>query len=227
MSHHATAEVLSAYLDAELEAGEARDLSRHLEDCDDCRARLDSLRRVVTSVRRLERAAPPPVLAQYVQQRINLAGRPRGLVERLESQMRDVPQLPSIFVTFALVFALALIVYVFVVGVHRHLNPTEIVLLPVPRPPAPTGEVLETREAAGRTFDLVDGIWREQGVTEPVADLRIEADSAAGRALLDLYPGLSDLGGRIFLRLPEGIIELRLPPPEPPAEPEEGGTPTP
>lgn len=221
MSRHATAEALSAYLDDELGDGASRRLADHLEDCADCRARLSSLRRVVNGLRRLERTAPPPILAQEVERRVALSGRPAGRLERLEERLRGLPQSSSVFFTFALVVALAWLLFLFAHGVDRSQRPrTALVLGSPPVAPELTGEVRETRQAAGRTFDLIDGVWRQRGLERKVAEFDVEAGSAAGREILAVYPDLATLGDRILLQLEGSVVELRgvRSPPPPPAD---------
>jgi anti-sigma factor RsiW len=217
MSRHATAEVLSAYLDDELGDAASRRLADHLEGCDDCRARLSSLRRVVNGLRRLERTAPPPVLAQEVERRLALSGRPAGRFERLEERLRGLPQSSSVFFTFALVVALAWLLFLFAHGVDRSQRPrTALVLGSPPTAPELTGEVRETRQAAGRTFDLVDGVWRQRGLERKLAEFDVDAGSDAGREILAVYPDLATLGDRILLQLEGSVVELRgvQPPPD-------------
>ncbi len=59
-------ENLSAYLDGELNPGEAGALKEHLEGCSACSAELESLRSTVALVRSLPRAQAPAVLRQRV-----------------------------------------------------------------------------------------------------------------------------------------------------------------
>jgi len=221
MSRHATAEVLSAYLDDELDASSSLHLAAHLEGCEECRRHLSSLRRVVTSLRRLERMAPPPVLAGSVQRHIALSGRPASPMEWMEERLGRIHTASSIFFTFALITALSVVVYYFAHGVERASQPrTALILTQAPTLPLPTGEVRETRQVAGRTFELVDRVWRERDLGQPFADFHIEADSEAGRMMLALYPDLAGLGARVRLKVGGQVVELRgadqlvaLPPP--------------
>jgi hypothetical protein len=52
-------EVLSAYLDDELDASTRRELEEHLPTCDSCRQRLEGLRSTVTAIQGLPKAVPP------------------------------------------------------------------------------------------------------------------------------------------------------------------------
>ena len=209
MSRHATAEVLSAYLDDELSAAEHERLAGHLESCDDCRAHLKSMRRVVTSVRRLERMAPPPVLAGDVERHIALSGRPASPMEWMEERLGRIHSASSILFMFALITALAVISYFFAHGVERAQQPRTALVLNAPELPPLDGRVRATREVEGRTFDLVNRIWRERGIPIDLVDVPVQADGEVGRRLLDAYPGLAELGPRIRLLVDGQVVELR------------------
>jgi hypothetical protein len=214
MSRHATAEVLSAYVDDELEPPVRLRLVEHLEECDECSQRLESMRRTVVTLRRLERAAPPPLLASAVRRQVALGPeRRRGWVERWERRLPATPQGSPLFFSFALILCLGLVVYLFAHGVERSRQPrTALIVGKLPQAPVPTGEVVETRTlGAGNkalTYELVDGLWRLQGLQRRGADLRVAADSAEGRELLRLHPGVETLGERVLLRLDELVVEL-------------------
>ena len=82
---HAGAELLSAYLDGEVAREQRSGVENHLEECSLCRLQLDGLRRVAATLRRLERAAPPPVLDVLVRRRIALDEAPKGIASRWQN----------------------------------------------------------------------------------------------------------------------------------------------
>jgi hypothetical protein len=216
MTVHETAERLSAYLDRELPPPQTQQLERHLEACSDCRRHLESLRRVVGQLERLERRAPPPLLAGEVARRVALEGRPRSLVERLESRLVGRTLESSTLTTFALVLALAVIGFLFVDTVEKIERKKIPVVVASPEASAEFSRQHEiavgTRvEAAGRMFVLREGAWRQEGfeTVEPETDL--DAASEAGRALLERHPGLAPLltEGRAVV-LEEGGQVVRL-----------------
>lgn len=204
MSRHATLERLSAYLDDALDPRLRRQLASHLAICRDCCDRLAGLRRAVIAVGGLERFPPPPP-----PQRAMAVAR-----DRFGLRLPGLPHLSPVFFSFALVMALTA-VNLFAHGIEVSTRPwTEYVLvtapeLPEARGPEAWGQVSASREAAGRVFDLVGDVWRERGVGEVPADSLVEADSAAGRALLATHPDLAGLGDRVLLRTPGGVVELR------------------
>lgn len=210
MSQHATAEDLSAYLDDELAAPVTPRLVEHLEECASCRERLRDTRRVIGTLRQLERAVPPPLLARTVQRRLTLVPRAsRGLLERVEDRLRTTPQGSPLFFTFFLVACLAALVYFFASGVERARQPRTVLIVgELPPPPVPTGEIEQVRQLGTASYELVDGLWRQHGIEQRGADLRVEASSEEGRTLLAIHPQLPTLGNRVLLRVDEMVVEL-------------------
>jgi putative zinc finger protein len=66
------------------------------------------------------------------------------------------------------------------------------------------------RLAAGRRFEWVESLWREEGLTEPPAAV-VAADDPAGLAVLERHPDLRELlaSGPVRLRLDHQVVELR------------------
>lgn len=206
---HTGAEILSAYLDGELPAGERKALEAHVAICPGCRAELASLRTVIERLRRLERAAPPSVLAQQVARRVALETRQPGMVARLEAALAGLPLDSATLLNFGVVLALAAILGLFVLALES------------PGPPeAPAAA--DTADAAGagyavvgvvvgeRTFDRDGSFWRERGAGDPVATWR--AGDPAAVALLAGEPRLADLLGSadgIVLHHGDGTILLQ------------------
>lgn len=213
MSRHATAEVLSAYVDQELEPESARELRRHLEACDDCRARLASVRRVVSGLRRLERVSPPAILARDVERRISLAGEPSGLIERLESRLPGAPLSSPHFFTFALVCALAVLVYLFAHGVDKARRPRTTLIVETSAP-AGVLAIEESRRVGERTFDRVAGRWFERDLPADLPVRAIGSASAEGQRILDdlAAPGDEPLELPIRLRWENEVVEVRATP---------------
>lgn len=215
MSAHVTTENLSAYLDRELPDRRVREVERHLEGCSSCRANLDSLSRVVHRLQAIERVAPPPLLAGDVARRVALDRQPKSLMERLESRLTSRPLQSQIFNTFALVMALAAIVYIFAFSadlIERKSVPVRVVS------PEASKEFLRQHEISigmrseqdGRVFHREGDLWREEGASgDP--ETEIAASSTEGLALQERNPELAPLLGQgqpVILRDggPEGRV---------------------
>lgn len=183
---HAEPDLLSAYLDGELTAEEARAVEEHVEVCPPCRAELDGLAGVVGTLRRLERQAPPPVLAGLVTRRVAVEDRPVGLVARLEAALERWNVDPGTVVTFGVVVALAAMLALLGSGLEesaRRRAASEAEW---------SGLHLVTAVIGDHRFDRDGSLWREVGaVGEPEA--RLAADSPEARAILDATPRLRDL----------------------------------
>jgi hypothetical protein len=187
----AESELLSAYLDEELLAAEVRAVENHLAACGGCQAELNGLRSVVERLHGLQRATPPPVLAEAVARRVAMEPRPRGLLARLEAAMRRLPVEPATLLTFGVVVALAAILALFLAGVEESERPSGF---------AADGRELEVVSVivGGRAFDRVGALWRERGTGEP--DRTLAAASPEAGAML------SDPRLRRLLDGSEGIV---------------------
>jgi len=230
---HGDPDLLSSYLDGELAGAERRAVEDHLATCPGCRAELDGLRRVVGRLASLERAAPPPVLAGRVARRVAVAGRPAGLLERLEMLLLRLPVEPATLLSFGVVVALAAIAAVFVASVDetdraRRRSAEVVVAESEPGETTETGLRVVTVHVNGRVLDRDGALWRERGLDQSAEDTGarervITAGSPEGRALLEAEPRLRDL-----LTGSEGIVligkdgqPLRLvPAPAPPSSTE-------
>jgi anti-sigma factor RsiW len=178
MSRHATAAQLSAYLDEELPPPQLRLVEDHLEECPDCRRELEGLRGVVRRLRRLEELAPPPALGQDLARRIRLEPQPRDLLQRLEGRIQNTPMQSTVGFTFALVFALAVILFLFVNWVDERRQAHQPVLVApseildaedftLPEEPLPTRTVSAASEEARRWIETAPELGRllDRGVS--------------------------------------------------------------
>lgn len=205
---HADIELLSAYLDRELDLAEARALTTHLASCPGCRSRLAGLEDVVGSLGRLEREAPPPWLAQRVRRAAHTP--PPGIWQRIFRPLLQLPLRSPIGSTLSMATALAVVVLLAASGErgeHRGLPG------PGPDPVIQTSIVV-----AGRTFVLYENedIWVEKGLTGGLGlglqpEARIATSSPTGRALLARYSDLEYLlsdGSRVVMRYQRETLEL-------------------
>jgi hypothetical protein len=159
MTSHPSLAELSAYLDEELAASRLKDVERHLAHCQACRGELAGLRKVVSQLGRIERSAPPPALGLRLRRRLATEDRPVSLAERLDASFSRAPLDSSLLFTFALVLALAVMVYMF-----AHMFARESSLTPVQLESQGEGPVDQTHSFIweGRSFVFVDPEWRDQ-----------------------------------------------------------------
>ena len=205
---HLSPEALSAYLDDEVQPGERPNIERHLDECVSCRRHLDGLRRVTAGLHRLERAAPPPVLDAAVRHLV-LNARPRGITARWEARSRLLGGLLSsqVLIMFALVFSLALILFLFADGLERRAR-TDPILVPVLEV---EGEiVVDRRQVGDQSFELREGRWWPVGVVgTPIRSLA--TTSPAVRDLMVEQPALIELletGAPVVLELEGDLVEI-------------------
>jgi anti-sigma factor RsiW len=225
MTAHATAETLSSYLDGELASPDRAAVERHIAACPGCRGRLDSLRRVVDNLRRIERAAPPPTLAQHVQRRVALEGDGGSLVARLEERMRRLPVASSLGTSFAVVLALAAILYLYAHGLDRRGDRSVPVVVPSREAAREFAAANAHRDPAsvrldGVVFVLEGGRWVEGGLVGPLATgavavaETVDPASEAGTAGLAGRPELAARlagGEAAVVRDGDRAVELRPP----------------
>lgn len=207
MTRHSSVEELSIYLDDRLAEPELRRLESHLAECEDCRRRLEGMRRVVRGLERLERTAPPPQLTHQVEQQVRFeVGRERFL-DKVERRLGVMTAQPSILPIFALVVALAAIVYLFAYGLERHQQRGVPVILEPP--PA-------SRQIEDRVFEYRGGAWRQVGSegADPtrVLDLTTEEGFAEWSQRYPTLELLDDqLEGSVVVSLDGDWVEVILP----------------
>ena len=208
MTPHSAVEELSSYLDTRLsEVGRVR-VESHVKECPDCRLRLQGLRRVVERLEGLKRTTPPSSLGQVVERRVQFELNREGLLTRLEREAERWMLQSSILPIFALIVALAVITYVFALGVERWQDRGTRIILNPPRSELP---VSQSAEIGGRLFEFSDGIWIERGLAGEVPSVRFEYSSAEGERWLREQPGLKafeSLTGVIRLRLGDQVVEV-------------------
>ncbi|HVS01674.1 MAG TPA: zf-HC2 domain-containing protein [Thermoanaerobaculia bacterium] len=216
MTAHCAAELLSAYVDAELAPRQVRRVEDHLAVCEQCRQEVAELGRLVDRLHSLERLAPPPVLAAEVERRVVLeAGRDR-LGRRIDRRMQRWSLEPAVGLGFALVVTFTVVLFLFAQGVERARDRT----IPLRFVDAPAGEVLGApvgegaagvREVAGRRFTRVDGGWRQDGAPAGADGRHVLLGGREWRRLVAAHPELAEvveLPGRVLLLVDGEAVEL-------------------
>lgn len=231
MSRHATAVELSAYLDEELEAPRLVLIRGHLEECEECRRKAESLGSVKRDLRRMEALEAPPALGQHLLARIHREPRPASLLERLEARIAAPPGQSAVGFTFAMVVAFAALLYLFAGSLDRHQrNQTSILRPDLPQIPAeapadvpgegtvegPPGQPApESFATGGLAFEKASqGRWRQVGLAEGAdagaTALPFEGEEAAGiLARLPELEALLSAGNSVLLEDGGRVVLLR------------------
>jgi hypothetical protein len=220
MNRHISVEQLSAYLDSELGFAGMRQLEAHCAACPECGARLASMRRVVTGLGRVERAALPPGLHQQIRRQVVQEIPAYGMRKVLQSlRFMLFPLQPGLQTAAAM--GLALVVGLFAV--------THSVVEPVPAPPAKEVAKEEVTvepgasdwkptisRVAGRDFILTEDGWVQSGLERTVPAAHVDANSPRGKELLKRYSELRLLlveGSPVVLTYGLQTVEIRVTPP--------------
>ena len=221
-SSHLDTELLSAYIDREVDLIAARAVEAHVADCPSCHRRLSQLRRVSISLSQLDSVAPPPWLAQRV--RAAVATPPPSFWQRLSRVLLQVPLQSPVGSTLSAAVALAVVLYLGTLGAYRGERQNLLWLAGWPGPVSvPIDDPYwhltpTTSEVAGRLFvlrgDSLRGdqdVWVEQGLRGARPGERIAVSSPEGKKLLARYSDLEYLladGSRVVMRYRQETLEL-------------------
>ncbi|HEX6202714.1 MAG TPA: zf-HC2 domain-containing protein [Thermoanaerobaculia bacterium] len=209
---HLDRDLLSAYLDRELPAREAARVEEHVAACPGCRARLDGLARVVGALARLERAAPPPSLAQHVERRVALEVDRRGWVADVERRLSTFAPQSPLLVGFTLTIALAVILYLFTVWAATPQR-SDVSLRPAPAEAARSLlDRVEGRRLGGRELIRRGDEWREVSALDAVPERTVALGGEEAAELVARHPWLAELiaeGATVVFRDGDEVVELR------------------
>jgi hypothetical protein len=220
VNHEATVELLSRYLDGDLAPPERRRVGSWIEEDAEVRELYEGLRRVRGSLAQLADAAPPSHLGATIQSRVALETEEAGVWTQVDRGLRRVLA-PATLPVFAVVLALAAMLYVLSHGLARFEQPREPLFLP-----APPGTVapVEAVEVGGRTLILRRDRWVESGLEadEIEGAARLEISAAARGDWVAARPQLAAAAelGTVLLRLDGEVVELVFQPDEAASVPE-------
>lgn len=216
MNRHVTTEQLSAYLDRELGIAEMRQLDAHFKACSDCGARFVSMQRVVNGLGRVQRAAPPPVIAQQIRRQIAAeAATPASPIRRLLFLFSDLARRPSLQTSVAMALTLVLCVSLVGHGVGGgKARQQEEIFVVETYPGAPLSLPPTKSQVAGREFVWTEVGWVQRGLEGEQPGSLVDSNSPEGQALLTEYSDLEFLladGSPVVLRYNLETVELRAP----------------
>jgi hypothetical protein len=220
MNRHLSTEQLSSYLDGEIGSSLAERIEEHLDSCPACRTQLESMERVVSGLRRVERPSPPPALAAEVRRRIAAVPQAHGLRRRLQLLLSGFAWQPAFRTSAAMGLAILFSVFLLSHGLEGEHHdpavlldeePTTVVTVqtyfgqpPLVLPPT-------TSEVAGREFVWSGGRWIQRGLEGKKPEAHVAAESPEGRAMLSKYSDLGFLladGTPVVLRYRLATVEL-------------------
>jgi hypothetical protein len=212
--HHLSTEQLSSFMDDEAGHAETREVEAHLASCPACRARLSSMRRLVTEIRRLERPVPPPDLGYQVRAQIAAQGEVRTLRTRAHDFFRSLVLRPS-FSAAALGLAVAMAVGVRFLAVPPVPPPDgtrpQIVTVKTTFGEPPLGLPETTSEVAGREFVFSGDRWVQKGLEWKTPETRVMVASPEGQDMINRYSDLMLLltdGSRVVMQYRLATVEL-------------------
>jgi len=209
VTHDATVELLSRYLDGDLNPTERQQVE-DLMKSDAATAEIyEGLRQVRGSLGQLADSAPPAHLGVLVRRRVVLEAEESGLWQRVDARLRRFLVEPAMLPAFAVVLALAAMVYVLASGLDRFERAREPLIL---RPPPEAVRAPAPKEIGGRTFEFQGDRWIELGVDAELAAsaprVRVRwQESAEWQLAHPDLPGVADLGA-VVLDLGGEVVEL-------------------
>ncbi|MDH3522687.1 MAG: zf-HC2 domain-containing protein [Acidobacteriota bacterium] len=217
MNHEATVELLSRFLDGEVTPGERQRVEEWLAESHEVREIYEGLGRVRGSLGRLAETAPPAHLGELVRRRVALEGEATGLWGRVEGRLRSWTAGPGLLTPFAVVLALAAMLYVLANGLARFERAREPVYVTAP----------DTRIVAGRQLSRHGGRWVEAGLDparlDEAARIVVAAADAAEWArqrpelapLVELGTVVVELDGEVVVLVFESAVASGRPANEP------------
>ena len=212
MKRHLSTEQLSSYMDGEVGHAETREVEVHLASCPACRARLSSMRGLITEIRRLERVAPPPDLSYQVKAQVAAVGDMRTWRSRARDFFRSLVLQPSFRTAAAMGLAVAV---VFGYEAWQNVPPVpppndgEIVRVSFGDPPL--GLPATTSEVDGLEFVWSGDRWVQKGLEWKTPETRVMLASPEGQAMISRYSDLMLLltdGSRVVMQYRLATVEL-------------------
>lgn len=198
-----------------------RQFDEHFKACPACGARLASMRRTLQGLARVERLAPPPLVAQQIRSRVAVeAAVPVSPVRRVLRLLSGLPLQPALRTSLAMGLTLVVSLFLVTHGVERE---SRRLMPPASSEPHMTVSIEEgygtfpmrptTSQVAGREFIWTDEGWVQSGLEGERPEALVDPRSPEGRAMLTRNPEIEFLFADgpvvVVLRYNLRTVELR------------------
>ena len=189
MNNKATTELLSAYIDGELEADEYVRVEKLLAEDPAARATFAALRQVTTELRLVERHAPPPSLDLVHLKRLTRMDRRNNFFFRLADQLRGIGQQSKLAAAFAMLLVFGVMLSSQAAGTHND--------------PATAYLWDSTAVIYGTVYVQEGEVWYQNGMHVTADERPVDLASGEGQHLLATKPDL-----RVITQLGEVVLEV-------------------
>lgn len=206
MRRHTALETLSLYLDEQVDVEKALQIEGHLDECRECRQRLEGLRRVVGGLRSLEPAPPPRGLGLELQRQLARATPPFADRDSMGSRSPRWVLQPAVLGSLGVVLALVVIMLLFLQALQGPGPDVDGAI------PETSGEVIEKAIVivGERRFRRAPTGWIETSLTtEDLQQARRVRRAELGEDLpTDVRLALDKLRGELTLRMDAEVIHV-------------------
>ena len=196
MNHPATTELLSAYIDGELDADEYVRVEKLLAEDPAARATYAALRQVASGLKLIERQAPPPSLDLVHLKRLTRMDRRNSFFFRLADQLRGLGQQSKLAAAFAMLMLFGVMLSSRVAVIHND--------------PASAYMWSSTAVISGNVYVQKGEVWFQNGMRVIANERPVDLGSGEGRQLLAAKPDLREVAqlGEVVLEVDGEMLRL-------------------
>jgi anti-sigma factor RsiW len=195
MNNPATTELLSAYIDGELDADEYVRVEKLLAEDPAARATYAALRQVASGLKLIERQAPPPSLDLVHLKRLTRMDRRNSFFFRFADQLRGLGQQSKLAAAFALLL-------IFGVTLSSRMA--------THNDPAAAYMWDSTAVIGGNVYVQEGEVWFQNGMHTASSERPVDISSGEGRQLLAQKPDLREITqlGEVVLEVDGEMLRL-------------------
>jgi anti-sigma factor RsiW len=196
MNNPATTELLSAYIDGELDAEEYVRVEKLLAEDPAARATYAALRQVASGLKLIERQAPPPSLDLVHMKRLTRMDRRNSFFFRLADQFRAMGQHSKLAAAFAMLLIFGVTVSSRMAVIHND--------------PASAYMWNSTAVISGNVYVQEGEVWFQNGMHTASSERPVDISSGEGRQLLAQKPDLREITqlGEVVLEVDGEMLRL-------------------